>query len=417
MNYNEIRLVIINKSDKKNISPNDIFPSISNVFQNCIIKKSLREIKLSDIVNNKNEYFYFKNKECHSLNEKIKSFFIYICRKKFRAPLCSYRKIVSDTLLHDTHRIKIITLSTFHLFDLIKFHTKNYKFTNIHFDFSTFVSDYLWFLDNLKNSKNFDTKICIVYNCFSLSFIKYLNRIYPNAKIISRYHDMIMSKKHKNFITKNKHKFKNVLFETYSLKDSLQLKINYWANSVDFYSLNNLKSSAKQDQYDIYFLGGANSARLSFLKELLIKFNKYNIKFYIDFVVFDKEQRSQVKRNLNQLFDLKINDSKVNTDPVNYSQYLRNFANAKLIIDLYRLSPDEGLSFRTAEALALKKKIITNRDLNANNLYKFKENILSFDDIDKVNLRKFIDKPYVDPDPELLKQFDINEQIKNYLKN
>ena len=55
---------------------------------------------------------------------------------------------------------------------------------------------------------------------------------------------------------------------------------------------------------------------------------------------------------------------------------MQNIVQSKAIIDFYRLSPDEGLSFRTAEALALKKKIITNRDLNANNLYKFKENIL-----------------------------------------
>ena len=42
MNYNEIRLVIINKSDKKNISPNDIFPSISNVFFRCTIPAQSR---------------------------------------------------------------------------------------------------------------------------------------------------------------------------------------------------------------------------------------------------------------------------------------------------------------------------------------------------------------------------------------
>ena len=134
-------------------------------------------------------------------------------------------------------------------------------------------------------------------------------------------------------------------------------------------------------------------------------------------MVFDKKNRETIKNLLMEIVHNHNSSSKIDVVPAPYPIYMQNIANSKAIIDLYRLYPDEGLSFRTAEALALKKKIITNRDLKANNLYKFKENILSFDDIDKVNLKEFIDKLYVEPDPELLKQFDINEQIKNYLKN
>ena len=268
MNYNEINLVIIDK--RPIITPDEIFPSISNIFTKCTLMHSLNEIKLIDIINNKNTFYFFKNRECTSLNEKIKSFFISICGKKFRSPFCSYKKIISNTLLEDKHKFKIITLSTFHFFDLLKFHTQQYQRNTIHFDFSTAETYYLWNLDLLNNRKNYHTALCIIYNCYSYSFLRYLSKIYPNAKIISRYHDMIINKKHKAFITNNNNKLKNITFETYALKDSQELKINYWPNSVSIKYLIDLNSAVKPNQFDIYFLGVSNPTRLNFLKNLFL---------------------------------------------------------------------------------------------------------------------------------------------------
>lgn len=419
MSITTIKLIIITP-DVGDLNPDHIFPGISSYFVNSIVINKLNSIKIKDIFNSKN-YFYYSKNICNSFREKIIHYLITLGRKNLNSINCKFQKEISKTLLKDNSEIKLLSFGTYILRDLFIFNTKHLNMNVSIFDFSYSPLKYLWFIEILKlkvfHKKNNSAKLCILYNCFSIKFLKYIQIIYPKTKIICRYHDMTIGDKQKYFIQKYSKYLKNIKFESYSSKEADFFNIAYQPNSVYFkdYSQQNTKDNTLQ--YDIYFMGVYSESRYEFIRNFLLKINKLNLKIYMDFIVLPNTNHIELKSKVSSLKFLNQQNLVVNTEPVNYIQYLNNLALSTSILDVYRLFSDEGLSFRTAEALALKKKIITNRDLNANNLYKFKENILSFDDIDKVNLKEFIDKPYVDPDPELLKQFDINEQIKNYLKN
>lgn len=415
MKYNDIKLIFISQTAK---TTDELFPFIQKVLPNCAVKKSLSQVKFKSLLE-PTTFFYYKSSDIKTLSDRLMSLVITLLGKNFRSRFCSYRKIIKIHLLEENSHYKFIVYG-YHIYDLFSINTSNLKEKSFIFSLDGIFTLYLWQLELLKqkitHQINPNTKCCIVYNCFSLPFLKFLQLIYPNAIIVARYHDMIQKDKHKRFI-KRAQKLTHCYFESYSQKNAQELNINYWPNSVDFSTVQNKYLSSTSKTFDLYFLGIADNKRLKFLKELIYTLCKQQIKFHIDAVVFDKKNREKIKNLLMEIVHNHNSSSKIDVVPAPYPIYMQNIANSKAIIDLYRLYPDEGLSFRTAEALALKKKIITNRNLNANNLYNFKENILSFDDIDKVNLKEFIDKPYVDPDPELLKQFDINEQIKNYLKN
>ena len=414
-----IKLIIITP-EAGDLNPDHIFPGISSYFVNSIVINNLNSIKIKDIFNSKN-YFYYSKDICKSFQEKIIHYLISLCRKNLNSIYCKFQKEISKTLLKDNSEIKLLSFGSYILRDLFIFNTKHLNMNVSIFDFSYSPLKYLWFIEILKlklfHKKNNNTKLCILYNCFSIKFLKYIQIIYPKTKIICRYHDMTIGDKQKFFIQKYSKYLKNIKFESYSSKDAEFFNISYQPNSVYFECFSQIKANGSTQQYDIYFMGIYSESRYEFIKKFLIKTCKLNLKIYIDFIVLPNTNHIELKRKVSSLKFLNQQNLVVNTEPVNYIQYLNNLALSKSILDVYRLFSDEGLSFRTPEALALKKKIITNRDLSANNLYKFKENILSFDDIDNANLKEFIDKPYIDPDPELLKQFDINEQIKNYLKN
>ena len=415
MKYNEIKLTFISLT-AKNVE--DLFPFIKRVLPYSELKNSLSQINFWEILK-KDTFFYFKETDIKTTKDKLISLIVFLLGKNFRSRLCSYRKIINNHLLNEKSPYKFI-LQGYHIYDLFSINTQHLNCKSFIFNLDGRYSLYLWTIEKLRQKiqhhSNKETKLCIVYNCFSLSFLRYLHIIYPNALIVSRYHDFIHKDKHKEFIKKAQ-KITNFYFESYSQQQALELHINYWPNSIDFKAISQQFRTFNSQPYDLYFLGSTGKSRLDFLKNLISILCKKRIKFHIDAVVFNKEHKSYINKQLMDIVKDYKSDSIVKVEPIPYATYMQNVANCKAVIDLYNFESNEGLSFRTAEALALKKKIITNRDLNANNLYKFKENILSFDDIDKVNLREFIDKPYVEPDPKLLKQFDINEQIKNYLKN
>ena len=72
---------------------------------------------------------------------------------------------------------------------------------------------------------------------------------------------------------------------------------------------------------------------------------------------------------LNKADCLETSDPNFVNKPLPYKEYLKQLCQSRVVIDLYRISPDEGLSFRTAEALILDKKTITNRNINIYNFF------------------------------------------------
>ena len=374
MKYKDINITILSKNPIN--SANEILPLISDYYQNIKVINNLSKAHIL----NKNEFFFYHAKDCKGILEKSLSILLTILGKNIRSPFCLLRKaLVNDLLKNNSHLF--LFLNFFHLYKIYHTNTCHIEKSSTTYCLFNHFNRYLWTIERIKiflnGKKNTNTKICILYNIIEFDFIKLLHQIFPNAILIIRFHDMISNQKQINFIKKIK-KLSFCKCETYSFLDQQKYNINYWPNSVSFIELKKISNKAsKQDIYDLYFLGVADNKRIHFLKTLISSLCKQKIKFYIDAVVFDKKIRENIKKSLMEIINKYHSNSLIKVSPVSYPIYIQHIANSKAIIDLYRLTPDEGLSFRTAEALALKKKIITNRDLNANNLYEFKENILS----------------------------------------
>lgn len=60
-------------------------------------------------------------------------------------------------------------------------------------------------------------------------------------------------------------------------------------------------------------------------------------------------------------FSGSIGSVEVDDQLLPYEDYLKVLAKSKCVLDLWRLYPTEGYSFRIAESMALKTKVITNR--------------------------------------------------------
>lgn len=344
--YNNVTLKIYNKQA---ISLEKDYPLIDKVFPNSILINKLPSF--NTIIIDKSFYFY-KNKNL-STKDKFKSLLITILGKNLRSRLCSLRKNISYDLLSHNKQIVFIFYGSA-IKDLLEFHTNQIAPLRHIQCMDGSYSKYLWTLERfLCKQKNDTVKLCYVYNCFSINFVKFLHKIYPNAIIVNRYHDMIEKRKHVTFIKK----FNEILnIETYSLKNSSELNINYRPNSVDPLELIKLQKEYPNIKYDVFFLGRVDNDRLKVLIKIAEKLKKANLtyKFYTV---------------LNKADCLETSDANFVNKPLPYKEYLKQLCQSRVVIDLYRISPDEGLSFRTAEALILDKKTITNRNINIYNFF------------------------------------------------
>ena len=176
--------------------------------------------------------------------------------------------------------------------------------------------------------------------------LKAYRTLHPNKKVILRLHDRYSE------ITKNddylllRNTIRSLLSEkvidiaeSYYQKDAERLEIVYRPNGVNLEFMKTLKRNTSSYLYS--FIGGASrKSRLEEMSEVRQKI---------------RDLYPGVDRFICELQFYKTSDF------ITYREYLDILAQSEVIVDLYRISPDEGWSYRIPEALALQKKIITNR--------------------------------------------------------
>ena len=187
-------------------------------------------------------------------------------------------------------------------------------------------------------------KIFIV-GLFSLDLLKFLKRKFPLCDFEIRYYDVVKShqlplfKKILDFSHANK-----IKVSVYDRKTASMYDVPYEMNKVDKAKL--LPYSTKEKVYDVCFLAAYSAPRAELLKPLLRTFRRAKLKVKLLLIGYTAPTLEG--------FDI---DNSI----VSYKDYLKLVGTSKAVIDLWRLAPDEGYSFRIPEALALNTKIITNR--------------------------------------------------------
>ena len=133
------------------------------------------------------------------------------------------------------------------------------------------------------------------------------------------------------------------------------------------------------------------------------------------FVGFEKGRRQvldQLEKSLSgyKCFFKVVNDIK---ECISYEENILNIAKSKCLVDIVQEGQD-GITLRPLEALAFKKKLITNnkkvRELdfyNPNNVF-----ILGVDSMEK--MEAFVHSDWADVDERIVKNHDVNSWVENF---
>lgn len=194
-----------------------------------------------------------------------------------------------------------------------------------------------------KKSYNSHNKIYSV-GLFSMQLLEYVSRSFPNANFELRYFDAVKPKRLN--VLKNIIQFcktRDFKITGYEKKLCEQLAIPYEINKINDSKLSQLSVSNKV--FDLAFLGLPSKSRMDQLKKIIFDLSSSNLQ--IKLVVPG--------------FSGSIGSVEVDDQLLPYEDYLKVLAKSKCVLDLWRLYPTEGYSFRIAESMALKTKVITNR--------------------------------------------------------
>lgn len=187
-------------------------------------------------------------------------------------------------------------------------------------------------------------KIFIV-GLFSIDLLELLRKKYPLCEIEVRYYDVITQDQLPSFKNILAFSFANGIKVTaYDHKTASEFGVIYEMNKVSKKKL--LPYLNDEKTYDVCFLAMFSPARVELLKPLLRIFHQTKLRVKILLIGYEAPTLEG--------FEI---DNKV----ISYEEYLKLVGASKAVIDLWRLAPDEGYSFRIPEALALNTKIITNR--------------------------------------------------------
>lgn len=172
-----------------------------------------------------------------------------------------------------------------------------------------------------------------------------------------------------------------VTLHTFDTKDSCDYSMIYHNT---FYNMN-VDSHTKSIKYDFYFLGAAKRRKVE-IDKVMYELKKYRCKFLIP---------------------------SSPADFITYENNLSNIRESNCIVEIVQ-NKQYDITLRPLEALAFKKKLLTNNNHIKRYPFYNKQNIFIFGEDDMNQLDDFLDSPFVEIDDNIVKQFDINSWIDSF---
>lgn len=238
----------------------------------------------------------------------------------------------------------------------------------------------------------------VFFNSTQENLLRAYRLQHPSKTIVVRFHDWIGGAlnqhapgRDKHVAVMNKLRQEKVVdyVESYCQHDALALNAIYRPNGVHLQAVREFDSQYRSGLYR--FKGGTNpvEAKSDRLRPLLVIRDKL-LSIYPKIGSWIEARRVE----------------STSKEAVPYPEYLRQAACNEVCIDLYRVHPEEGFSFRIPEALALNRKIITNRACIKNEPFYSPERVfvIGVDDLDR--LQKFLEAELEPLPKEILKFYD-----------
>lgn len=324
------------------------------------------------------------------------------------------------------HDVPVLSLNISHISFKI---AARFNFVTINFSIpypKTLIEKIKYNLLNEKDgfyiSNNFYGNI-IITNTFNYEYLSLIKIKFPNANIYVKFVDMIVQKKdisglYENYckehaeliayIKENFSKAQSIVkkFYSYSQVDSKLFDLIFEPNGVNFKKYNN--TSEVNNSYIFFAAVCDDRIRAESVLKICRKLIKCKLPFKFVLVNLDEDIKNRFKQ-----LNLDNEKCSISFERQPYQELLNLTLAASVLIDLYRITPDEGYSFRISEALAMNKKIITNRiDLDKEEFYS-PELILINETLDfrDEDLVKLFNSKRVNYDYDKVKMFDTKNQM------
>lgn len=220
--------------------------------------------------------------------------------------------------------------------------------------------------------------LILVFNVFIPETFSFIKAIYPNAQVVFKLVDptlkVLNSGLELKALLQDKETANNEIFDklkklgvsvySYSKEEALFYSLGYEPNWVNFSSLKQLTQNRSQNAR-WFFAGACQGDRYQMVLNLAQSLEK--AKILAKFIVADLKGHAKDKF---KEFAQQASFVEISFDLISYDDYLKYQANSPVVIDLFRLYPDEGYSYRISEALAMNKAILTNRSsITGENFY------------------------------------------------
>ncbi len=266
-----------------------------------------------------------------------------------------------------------------------------------------------FYFSNILNNEReikFDYILVIKGEALSYKLIKKMKIVFPKSKFIFYSWDSLKNYK---YTSKKIHLFdKAYSFDRDDCKNSD--RISYLPLFFSYES-----SLTKNTLNDIVFIASLHSDRYKVLQKTLKNINLHSKHINFDIFLYYSSKLFFVLRKIFDKNFRKIPYSEVNWIPISQRESADRINNAKIVIDINHPN-QSGLTMRTIEAVALKKKIITtNRNILHEEFYD-ENNILVIDRYNPIISKDFIEMPYKEISEGIIKKYKIDswaEEIFN----
>lgn len=277
-----------------------------------------------------------------------------------------------------------------HCGEIYTTHVKHFKTIETFSKYQSYLTIPFYLLCKFIKTKNKNLKkgITIFTNPSSYLLISAYHNLHPNRTIVIRFHD-ILSKKNLILIRRLQSSGINTKIESYSRLDAEEQQLTYRPNGVDPTFMLSLNTSIRTALYRFY---GAASDKHAAINDRVSSLSELNTALH------------RLYPTIGSWIDYKI--ITLSNTYLPYPEFARLSSQCEIYLDLARIKPSEGFSFRTTEALFLNRKIITNRSFLKNEPFYHPDRIFILGEDSLCRLKSFLESDIPPLPKHILELYD-----------
>lgn len=259
----------------------------------------------------------------------------------------------------------------------------------------------------VKETESYDPDVVFVVRgqAFDVDTLSYLRGIYTNARFIFYQWDPLCGKRVKEILDMYDDAFS---FDTDDVKNNPEFKFRPSLYLDEYLRI------AEEDKrkYDVTFVGTLYNNRWPVIKKFMDHFDNNGGKafFYLYMPSWTLYLWDFIRR-----FTF-VSPKRMRFTPMSFLENVDLVKYSKCVLDIV-YSKQTGLSMRAFEAMAAKRKYITNNPIVAEYDFYDPNNILIVD-TENLNIpREFIDSPFREIDPAIMKTYSVEGFVDEVFQN